>query len=219
MERHFDEELKQLKEKLLEMSNLVEKSISDSIKAVMERDCELANKVIRADDTINTLEIEIEEFCLRLLALHQPQAGDLRRITSTMRINNDLERIGDLAVNIAERSLDLLKVTLPRPLVDIPKMAHAAQSMLRDSLDAFVNKDSKLAHDVCKRDDEVDDLNEKIIKNFLISKERDETVVERVIDLVLVTKNIERIADHSTNICEDIIYMVDGKIIKHHIDD
>lgn len=219
MQRHFDEALKTLKEKLLKMSSLVEESIGTSIKALMERNAELAYKVIKADDAVNMLEIEIDDLCLKLLALYQPTAGDLRFITSTMKINNDLERIGDLAVNIGERTLDLLKVPPLKLKIDIPKMAMASQVMLKDSLNAFVNKDSKLAYEVCKRDDEVDNLNHEIFMTLLNANPEDQKPVERVIDLVLVAKNLERVADHSTNICEDIIYMVDGKVIKHHITD
>jgi len=219
MERHFDEDLKNLKEKILKMSSLVEESIGTSIKALMERNAELAYKVIKSDDAVNMLEIEIDDLCLKLLALHQPTAGDLRFITSTMKINNDLERIGDLAVNIGQRTLDLLKVPPLKLRLNIPKMASAAQDMLKDSLNAFVNKDSKLAYEVCKRDDEVDDLNHEIFMELLKANPEDQKPIERVIDLVLVAKNLERVADHSTNICEDIIYMVDGKIIKHHLTD
>lgn len=219
MERHFDEELKSLKEKLLRMSSLVEECISTAIKALLERNADLAYKVIKSDDAINMLEIEIDDLCLKLLALYQPTAGDLRFITSTMKINSDLERIGDLGVNIAQRTLDLLKVPPLKLRIDIPKMATAAQQMLKDSLNAFVNKDSKLGYEVCKRDDEVDDLNHEIFMELLQCKPQDQNSVERVIDLILVAKNLERIADHSTNICEDVIYMVDGKVIKHHITD
>ena len=219
MERHFDEALKNLKERLLRMSGLVEESIGSAIKALVDRNAEMAYKVIKADDAVNRLEIEIDDLCLKLLALHQPTAGDLRFITSTMKINSDLERIGDLAVNIAERTLDLLKVPPLKLRLNIPKMAAASQAMLKDSLNAFVNKDSKLAYEVCKRDDEVDDLNHEIFMELLKAKAEDQKPVERVIDLILVAKNLERVADHSTNICEDVIYMIDGKVIKHHITD
>lgn len=219
MQRHFDEALNQLKEKLLRMSSLVEESIGQSIKALSERNAELAYKVIKSDDAINMLEIEIDDLCLKLLALYQPTAGDLRFVTSTMKITNDLERIGDLAVNVAQRTLDLLKIPPLKLNLPIHKMAISAENMLKDSLNAFVNKDSKLAYEVCKRDDEVDDLNHEIFMELLKAKPEDQKPVERVIDLILVAKNLERIADHSTNICEDVIYMVDGKVIKHHITD
>ncbi len=216
MHRHFDEELQQLKEKLLRMSSLVEDVINTSVKALIDRNASLAEKAIEADKAIDTFEIEIDELSLRLLALYQPQAGDLRFITSTMRINNDLERIGDLGVNIAQRTLDLLKNPPFQSSSDIPEMAKAAQNMLKDSLNAFVNKDSSLAEAVCKRDDVVDNFNNVIFKKVLTSKPHD-AEVERAIDLILVAKNLERIADHSTNICEEVIYMIEGKNIKHHI--
>ena len=165
------------------------------------------------------LEIEIEEFCLRLLALHQPQAGDLRFIVATMKINNDLERIGDLAVNIAKITRYLLKVPITKPPSKISEMAKAAQGMLKDSINAFVNKDAKLAKDVCARDDEVDNLNKQIFMDFLKAVSADEKTIERAVDLILIAKNLERIADHSTNICEDVIYFVEGKTIKHHVDE
>ncbi len=219
MQRHFDEALQKLKEKIFRMSGLVEENIGASIKALIDRNSELAYKVIKSDDAVNMLEIEIDDWCMKLLALYQPAAGDLRFITSTMRITNDLERIGDLGVNIAERTLDLIKVPPLNLKIDIPKMAAASQSMLKDSLNAFVNKDSKLAYEVCKRDDEVDQLNHDIFMALFTCKPEEQKPVERVIDLILVAKNLERIADHSTNICEDVIYLVDGKVIKHHITD
>ena len=219
MQRHFDEALKQLKEKLLRMSSLVEKIIGSSIKALNDRNADLANQVISSDDEINMLEIEIDDLCLRLLALHQPQAGDLRFITSTMKITNDLERIGDLAVNVGQRTLDLIKAPPLKLKIDIPKMANAAQGMLKVSLNAFVNKDVRLAEAVCKRDDEVDSLNHEIIMELLKCTPDNQATVERIVDLVLVAKNLERIADHSTNICEDVIYMAEGRVIKHHIAD
>ncbi|MFH1305738.1 MAG: phosphate signaling complex protein PhoU [Candidatus Omnitrophota bacterium] len=219
MERHFDEELKTLKERLLKMGGLVEEAIRMSIKALVDRKPELADKVIKSDDAVNMLEIEIDELSLKLLALRQPQAGDLRFIASVMKINNDLERIGDLAVNIAERTIELLKFPIVKPLINIPRMAEITQGMLKDSLDAFVNKDSKLAKSVCKRDDKVDNLNEQIFRELLTYMLQDPKTIERAVDLILVGRNLERIADHATNICEDVIYMVNGKTIKHHIEE
>lgn len=216
MHRHFDEELQQLKEKLLRMSSLVEDVINTSVKALIDRDAALAQKAIQADKAIDMFEIEIDELSLRLLALYQPQAGDLRFIASSMKINNDLERIGDLGVNIAQRTLDLLKNPPFPSLADIAEMGKAAQSMLKDSLNAFVNKDSSLAEAVCRRDDVVDNLNKVVFKKVLTSKPHD-AEVERAIDLILAAKNLERIADHSTNISEEVIYMIEGKNIKHHV--
>jgi len=219
MERHFDEELKQLKEKLLRMSSLAEEAISASIKALVERNADLAKKVIQSDDAINMIEIEIDELSLRLLALYQPEASDLRFITSAMKINSDLERIGDLAVNIAERTVYLLTVPLLKPLIDIPRMTRAAQGMLQDGINAFVNNDAQLARSVCLRDDEVDKLNDQLFRELLTYMMQDQKTIERALALILIARNLERIADHSTNICEDIIYIVEGRTIKHHIED
>lgn len=219
MHRHFEEQLQELKEKLLRMSSLVEDSISLSIKSLVNRDEQLAHKVIEIDDAIDEIEIEVDELCLRLLALHQPQARDLRFITGSMKIVNDLERMGDLSVNIAHRSLDLLKAPLLKPLIDIPRMASLTQAMLKDSLNAFVNDDVQLARNVCVRDDEVDQLNVQIFRELLTYMLGDPTSVQRAVDLILVAKNLERIADHSTNIAEDVIYIVEARVVKHHLDE
>ncbi|MFQ5681360.1 MAG: phosphate signaling complex protein PhoU [Candidatus Omnitrophota bacterium] len=218
MERYFDEELGKLKRKILEMGGLVERAIHLSIKSLTERKSEIAREVVKSDDRINMLEIEIDEFSLQLLALRQPQAGDLRLITSIMKINNDLERVGDLAVNIAERAVELLKFPLLKPLIDIPRMAEIAQMMLKDSLDAFVNKDQRSARAVCERDDEVDRLNGQIFRELLTYMLQDPKTIQRAVDLILVGRNLERIADHATNICEEVVYIVDGKTIKHHME-
>lgn len=218
MHRHFEEELQQLKEKLLRMSSLVEESISLSIKSLVERDSALAQKVLNQDDMIDEIEIEVDDLCLKLLALQQPQARDLRFIAGSMKIVNDLERMGDLAVNIAHRSLDLLKAPLLKPLIDIPRMAKSAQGMVRDSLNAFVNDDVQLAREVCLRDDEVDQLNVQIFRELLTYMLQDPASVQRAVDLILVAKNLERIADHSTNIAEDVIYIVEARVVKHHME-
>jgi phosphate transport system protein len=219
MHRHFEEELQILKEKLLRMSSLVEESISLSIKSLVERDSVLAEKVVGQDDMIDGIEIEVDGLCLNLLALQQPQARDLRFITGSLKIVNDLERMGDLAVNIAHRSLDLLKVPLLKPLIDIPRMAQLAQAMLKDSLNAFVNDDVQLAREVCMRDDEVDKLNVQIFRELLTYMLQDPSSVQRAVDLILVAKNLERIADHSTNIAEDVIYIVEARVVKHHMEE
>lgn len=219
MERHFDEELRELKEKLLRMSSLVEEAINSSIKALVNRNTELAEKVIKSDDAINMLEIEIDEFSIRLLALRQPEARDLRFITSAIKINNDLERMGDHAVNIAEKTLNLLKSPLLKPLIDIPRMANLAQGMLRDSLNAFVNNDPALAKSVCERDDEVDNLDDQLFRELLTYMVQDPKNIERALDLILISRNLERVADLSTNICEDVIYIASGRVIKHHLEE
>ena len=164
MERLFDEELKNLKEKLLRMAALVEESIALSIEGLKAQKEELAHEVLKREEKVNLLDVEIDETCLRLLALRQPMAGDLRFITSAMKIGSELERMGDLAVNIAERTLELLKSPLLKPLIDIPRMAKLAQSMVKDALDAFINRDEELARSVCRRDDEVDSLNDQIFR-------------------------------------------------------
>jgi len=219
MERHFDEELRLLKEKLLRMASLVEEAIAKSVKALVERKDEMAAEVIRSDEAINLLEIEVDELCLRLFALRQPIATDLRFIASAMKINNDLERMGDLAVNIAERTVDLLKDPPLKPLIDIPRMAQLAQKMVKDSLDAFVNADADLARNVCERDDEIDNLNDQVFRELLTYMIQDTRTITRAVDLILVGRHIERIADHATNIGEDVVYMVKGKTIKHHIEE
>ena len=218
MERHFDEELKELNKQLLKMSALVEEVISRSVKALVERKDNLAGEVIKSDEVINMLEIKIDELCLRLLALYQPEAVDLRFITSAMKINNDLERIADQAVNIAERAQEIIKQPLLKPLIDIPRMATLAQKMVKDSIDALVNKDEALARDICKRDDEVDNLNDQVFRELLTYMMQDPKTITRAVELILVGRHLERIADHATNIAEDVIYFLKGKTIKHHIE-
>ncbi len=219
MERHFDEELKQLSQELLKMGGLVEEAISRSVKGLVDRDQALTEDVIRSDDSINMMEVEIEETCLKLLALHQPAGSDLRFITMVMRIVNDLERMGDQAVNIAERALDLFKQPLLKPLIDIPRMAALAQKMVKNSLDAFVNRDANLARTVCQSDDDVDNLNDQIFRELLTYMIENSSAITRAVDLILIGRHIERIADHATNIGEDVIYLVQGKNIKHHLEE
>jgi phosphate transport system protein len=218
-ERPFDEELKALKEKLLEMATRAEDQIALAIRALKDREEALACQVLDREAAVNMLDIEVDEMGLRLLALRQPMAADLRFITSSMKIAGDLERIGDLAVNIAERTLDLLKTPQLKPLIDIPRMALIVQEMVRDTLKAFVEGDDALARDVCKRDDDVDQLNAQIFRELLTYMMEDHATISRAVDLILVGRHLERIADHATNIGEDVIYMVRGKTIKHHIEE
>lgn len=219
MERPFDEELKSLKEKLLEMASRAEEQIVLAVRALKERQENLACEVLEREAAINRLDIEVDEMAMKLLALRQPMATDLRFITSAMSIGTDLERIGDLAVNIAERALDLLKHPQLKPLIDIPRMAELAQAMVRDALNAFVNGDDKLAKDVCERDDQVDELNDQIFRELLTYMMQDPGTITRAVDLILVGRHLERIADHATNIGEDVIYMVKGRTIKHHVEE
>lgn len=219
IDRPFDEELKSFKEKLLEMASRAEEQIGLAVRGLKDRKVEMACEVLEKEEAINRLDIEIDEMSMRLLALRQPMATDLRFITSAMKIGSDLERIGDLAVNIAERTMDLLKHPELKPLIDIPRMAEMAREMVRDALNAFVNGDADLAKDVCQRDDQVDQLNDQIFRELLIFMMADPTTIPRAVNLILVGRHLERIADHATNIGEDVIYMVKGKTIKHHVEE
>lgn len=218
MERHFHEQLQDLKETLLKMAAAVETSIAKAVDSLIDRDNKLASEVIKMDDHINNLEIQIDDLCLKLLALQQPLAVDLRFITSAMKINNDLERIGDHAVNIAERAKMLNEQELIKPLIDLPQMARIAQSMVKDSLDSFINGNVEKARAVYVRDDEVDQLDEQIFRELLTYMISDTKTIPRALNLILISKNLERIADLSTNIAEEVIFIYKAKIIKHHID-
>jgi phosphate transport system protein len=215
MQISFDEELAGLKEKILLMGSKVEEAIRLAMKSLVDRDSKLARRVIQSDHEINDLEIEVDEICHRLLALHQPMAGDMRFITSSMKINSDLERIGDLSSNIAERALTLNEVAPLKPFIDIPRMASIAQEMVKVSLDSLVNRDPAAATKVCERDDEVDNLNDQIIRELISYMLEDRANIKRALDLILVSRHLERIADHATNVAEDVIYMVQGKDIRH----
>jgi phosphate transport system protein len=211
----FDEELQHLKEKLLKMGALVEEAIQKSIQALVDRDNVLAQRVIEDDRLINRLDVEIDEDSIRLIALRQPKAGDLRFITTAMKITTDLERMGDLAENIAERALELNEEPLLKPYIDIPKMREIAQGMTRDALNAFVKRDKKLAMDVIMRDDEIDDLKHAVLKELALFMVQDPTTVARAMKISFVATYLERIADHATNVAEMVIYLVEGKIIRH----
>ena len=217
MERHFDEELKHLKQKLLQMADTAQEMIGLAIRSLTERKEAHATDVFRLEEKVNHMEVEIEEEVLRLLALRQPAAGDLRLLTAILKINNDLERVADQACNISETALYLLKEPPLKPLIDIPHMAVLAQKMIKNSLEAFVNQDARLAQDVCMHDDEVDRLNDQIFRELLTYMMEDAKSITRAVDLILVSRNLERIADHATNISEDVIFIVEGKNIKHHI--
>ncbi len=208
--------LENLKERILLMGSKVEEAIRLSIKSLTGRDSSLARRVLRNDRDINELEIEVDELCHRLLALFQPTAGDMRFITSCMKINSDLERMGDLAVNIAERALELNKVAPLKPLIDIPRMAGIAQEMVRTVLDSLVKHDAPAAKRVCERDDEVDQLNGQVMRELVSYMLEDRANIKQALDLILVARHLERIADHATNVGEDIIYMVEARDIRHH---
>jgi phosphate transport system protein len=217
MERlHFEDELKALKNRLLNMGALVEERVHQAVQALIERRLETAETVARADQEVNDLQIEIDDRCLKLLALQQPMASDLRLITSAMKINADLERIGDQAVNIAENAVKILAHPPLKPLIDIPRMAEMAEAMTRDSLDAFVRRDSILARQVLARDDEVDALKDQVFRVLLTYMMADPGTIERALALILVSRNLERIADHATNIAEDVIFVVEALDVRHH---
>jgi len=218
MDTHFQRELEALKQNLLKMAALVEEGIREAIQSLVKRDSQLAQKTLEGEDRINKLEITIEDMCLKLLALRQPMAADLRFITAAMKIITDLERMGDQAVNIAERSITLMQEPQLKPYIDIPRMAEIAQSMVKDVLDAFVNRDSKLARSVCERDDLVDGLNDQVFRELLTYMISDPKTITRAVHLMIVCRCLERIADHATNIAEDVIFMVDALVIKHHAD-
>lgn len=217
-ETHFHKELEELKESLLRMGTLVEEAIRDAVQSLVKRDSDLAQKIFEGEDRINKLEIEIGDMCLRLLALRQPMAVDLRFITSAMKIITDLERMGDQAVNIAERAISLNQEPQLKPYIDIPRMTEITQSMVKDVLDAFVNRDSKLARSVCERDDLVDGLNDQVFRELLTYMISDPKTITRAVHLMIICRCLERIADHATNIAEDVIFVVDALVIKHHAD-
>ncbi len=219
VERPFDDELRSLKEKLLEMAARAEEQIGLAVRSLKDRQRSQACEVLEREGAINRLDIDVDEMAMRLLALRQPLAADLRFITAAMKIGADLERIGDLAVNIAERTLELLTYPELKPLIDIPRMAELAQAMVRDALNAFITGDADLARDVCLRDDLVDKLNAQIFRELLTFMIEDPQTITVAVDLILVGRHLERIADHATNIGEDVIYMVKGKTIKHHIEE
>jgi len=215
MHRHFEEELTRLKERILKMGALVESQITASIKALVERDTALAKQTIQNDHLVNAMDVEIDEDCIRLLALYQPAARDLRFITTAMKITTDLERMSDLAEDICERSIELAEEPLLKPYIDIPRMADAAQKMVREALDAFVNKDAKLARRVCAEDQFIDELTHQIFRELLSFMVEDPTTITRAVRVSFVAKYIERIGDHATNIAEMVVYLVEGKIIRH----
>ncbi|MEJ2695331.1 MAG: phosphate signaling complex protein PhoU [Candidatus Sulfobium sp.] len=211
----FDEELMQLKEKVLKMGGMVEEAIKDSVRSLVDRDNEIARLVIERDHQINALDVQIDEDSIRLIALRQPKASDLRFITTAMKITTDIERMGDLGVNIAERALELNEEPLLKPYIDIPRMRELAQGMIRDALDAFVRRDKKLAMDVIMRDDEVDELKHSVLQELAFFMVQDPTTVSRAMKISFVAQYLERFADHATNIAEMVIYLVEGKIIRH----
>lgn len=216
-QRYFDRELLELKEKLLLMAAKVEQLIRLSIDALVKKDAVMAQSLFALDKEVDRLEIEIEEDAIALIARHQPAAGDLRFLIGAIKINNDLERISDHGVNIAQSAIRLAAQPELKPLIDIPRMAELSIGMLKNSLDSFVNNDPDKARAVCKSDDQVDDLKDQIFRELLTYMMEKQDSIGRAMDLILVSRNLERVADLSTNISEEEIYISEAKIIKHNI--
>ena len=216
MERHFEQELEELKERLLWMGSLAERAVHQAVQALLEADAARAEQVIREENAINEMQIEIDDRVVRLLALHQLMAADLRFVLAVSRINADLERIGDQGVNIAESALRLVRHPRVKPYVDLPRLSELAEGMVRDSLNAVVRRDVELAKNVMSRDDQVDGLRDQIFRELLTYMMENSTVVFPAFELILVAKNLERIGDHATNIAEDVIYIVAGRDVRHH---
>jgi phosphate transport system protein len=214
--RHLEEELEDLRRRLLEMSGLVEAGIYHSVQALVEKDPQQAQLVLKNEARVNQMQIDIDEIATNLLALEQPVATDLRLITAAMKINTELERMGDLAVNTVERALSLMEQKMVKPPVDIPHLANLVESMVRKTLDAFVKGDADLARVVLASDDAVDALRDSIYSELIRFMERDLTVVRQSVDLMFIARNLERVADHATNIAEDVLFVVEGVDVRHH---
>ncbi|HEY7209577.1 MAG TPA: phosphate signaling complex protein PhoU [Bryobacteraceae bacterium] len=214
--RHFEHDLEKLKAKLLEMSALVESAIYRSVQGVVEKNEDLAQQVLRNEDRVNQLEIEIDDMAISLLALQAPLAIDLRLITAAIKINNDLERMGDLSVSIAQSALALIREPHIRPLIDIPHIAGLAQGMVRKALDAFVNRDPELARSVLASDDAVDNMRTASFHELMSFMEKNPQQISQALYLLSVIRNLERIADHATNIAEDVLFLVKGIDVRHH---
>jgi phosphate transport system protein len=216
LSHHFQEELEQLKSRLLEMGGLAEERVRRAVHGLAERDTDEIDLVLGGDEPINRLHIEVDNRCFRLLALHQPVAADLRAIVAAVKINTDLERVGDLAVNIAEAARRYAMHAPVKKLIDIPRMAGIAQVMLRDALDAYVRRDTVLAQQVLDEDDELDALKTQVFRELLTYMLQDPATIEPALDLILISRHLERIGDHATNVAEDVIFMVSAKDVRHH---
>lgn len=215
IDRHFDEELRELRRRVLEMGGFVEKQIADAMQALLDRDTQEAERIIERDHVVNRMDVEIDELCLRLLALHQPAARDLRLITTALKINADLERAGDMARNICERAMELSLEPQLKPYIDLPRMARMTQEMLQDSLNSFVREDVELALRVCRADDAVDALLEQIFRELISYMAKDPETISRAMRIMFISKYLERVADHATNIAEMVVFMVKGRSIRH----
>ncbi len=214
-DKKYEEDLKKLREDILYMGGLVEDQIQKAVSSLVDRDSKLAETIIQRDHEVNRMDVEVDEICIQLLALHQPAARDLRFITTALKITTDLERIGDMAVNICERALELNGEPQLKPYIDIPRMAQISQRMIHESLDAFVREDTNLALKVCKDDQQVDDLNSQIFRETVSFMIEDPHTINRAMKIGFISKYLERIADHATNIAEMVVFMVKGKSIRH----
>ena len=214
--RHFQDELDVLKERLLAMGGLAEERVRESVRGLTDREHGALDGVLAGDEPINDFHMEVDDRCFKLLALHQPMAADLRVIVAAVKINTDLERVGDLAVNIAEAGKRYLQHPPVKPLIDIPRMGELAQSMLRDALDAFVRRDITLAEAVLAADDTLDALKTQIFRELLTYMLQDPATIEPALDLILISRHLERIGDHATNVAEDVIFILSAKDVRHH---
>jgi phosphate transport system protein len=219
MERHFDEELNELKTRLLLMGGRAEASVHKSIDALKRRDAALAEEIFADDRVIDQLEVEIDERCIRLLALRQPVGQDLRFITSALKIVNDLERVGDHAVNIAQSAVKLAHEPELKPLIDIPRMAEIATRMLTEALDAFVRNDATAARRILTEDDEVDHLKSQLFRELLSFMIEKPETISRSLELILVSRNLERVADLATNVAEEVVFIAEARVVKHHMEE
>ncbi len=216
---HFQEELETLQHRLLEMGGLAEERVRAAVRGLVTRETSLIAQTMHGDEPVNRLHIEIDTRCFRLLALHQPMATDLRAIVAAVKINTDLERVADLAVNIAEAAERYCRHPPVKRLVDLPRMSDIAQSMLRDALDAYVRRDTRLARDVLNADDALDALKTQVFRELLTYMLQDPATIEPGLDLILISRHLERIGDHATNIAEDVIFMVSAEDVRHHAAD
>ncbi len=216
MERHFERDLEELKERLLWMGSLAERAVHQAVRSVLDADESLAQRVLEEESAVNEMQMEIDEQVLQMLALHQLMAADLRMVLAVSRINADLERIGDQAVNIAESAQRILRHPRVKPYVDLPRMSELAEGMVRDSLNALIRKDVVLAKSVLERDDQVDGLRDQMFRELLTYMMENSAVIFPAFELILVAKNLERIGDHATNIAEDVFYIVAGRDVRHH---
>ncbi|MGH7884466.1 MAG: phosphate signaling complex protein PhoU [Thermodesulfobacteriota bacterium] len=212
----FEEELITLKKKLLEMASVVEDMVAKSIKALKENNMILAQEVIKSDSVVDKMEIEIDNLCIKILGLYQPEARDLRTVTMIMKINNDLERIGDHGSSISKMALFLSQTAPIKPLIDIPRMAEKTLEMLSSSIDAFINKDEELAVAVCKKDDEVDEIEPQVVRELMTFIMSDPRIIDRALRYIYIVRHLERVADLATNIAEDAYYIATGQVLKHH---